>query len=142
MTRVRFSTRSVHWELCRPSTDNSARGRLLIPVGAVRQIVRWLKLIAGKSHFVERIACLPPISSVRRSFPMPQFRVEALENFIVRTLYVVPARSRAEAEPLCRAGQIAYESFQIEEGKKSGWRLSRFSRAIMTQSEHPAPPHF
>ena len=47
---------------------------------------------------------------------MPQFRVEALERFIVRTVYHVVAKNKAEAERQCKAGDVAYEHSTIEEG--------------------------
>jgi len=47
---------------------------------------------------------------------MPQYRVEALEKFVVRTVYYVEAKSRKQAESLCRSGQVAYEDKTIEEG--------------------------
>jgi hypothetical protein len=47
---------------------------------------------------------------------MPRFRVEALEKFVVRTVYEVEAATGAEAEGLCRSGQVSYDSAAIEEG--------------------------
>jgi len=47
---------------------------------------------------------------------MPNYRVEALEKFIVRTVYFVEAPSRKDAEALCRKGNAAYDEHQIEEG--------------------------
>lgn len=47
---------------------------------------------------------------------MPKYRVEALEKFIVRTTYYVEAKSRKEAEALCKAGKVAYDNKTIEEG--------------------------
>ena len=47
---------------------------------------------------------------------MPKYRVEALEKFVVRTVYYVEARSRKEAESLCRSGKVAYDDSTIEEG--------------------------
>ena len=47
---------------------------------------------------------------------MPRYRVEALEKFVVRTVYLVDAPSPAKAENLCRNGQAAYDERQIEEG--------------------------
>ena len=47
---------------------------------------------------------------------MPQFRVEALEKFIVRTVYIVEADDSLQAEATCRDGMSAYESATIEEG--------------------------
>jgi hypothetical protein len=47
---------------------------------------------------------------------MPQFRVEALEKFVVRTVYHVEADSPEQAEAICTAGEVAYDSKTIEEG--------------------------
>jgi len=47
---------------------------------------------------------------------MPMYRVEALEKFVVRTIYHVEAKSRKQAEALCRAGTVAYDDKTIEEG--------------------------
>jgi hypothetical protein len=47
---------------------------------------------------------------------MPQYRVEALEKFVVRTVYNVNAKSRKQAETLCRMGLVAYDEKSIEEG--------------------------
>ena len=47
---------------------------------------------------------------------MPRFRVEALEKFLVRTVYNVEAPTQDEAEKLCKAGKVAYEQKSIEEG--------------------------
>jgi hypothetical protein len=47
---------------------------------------------------------------------MPQYRVEALEKFVVRTTYYVEAKSPKQAEALCKAGQVAYDDKTIEEG--------------------------
>jgi len=47
---------------------------------------------------------------------MPQYRVEALEKFIVRTTYHVEARNKKAAETLCRMGLVAYDEKSIEEG--------------------------
>jgi hypothetical protein len=47
---------------------------------------------------------------------MPRYEVEALEKFVVRTVYVVTARSPQQAENLCRSGRVSYEKPQIEEG--------------------------
>lgn len=47
---------------------------------------------------------------------MPRYRVEALEKFIVRTVYHVEAADEEEAEALCKAGEVAYEGKTIEEG--------------------------
>jgi len=47
---------------------------------------------------------------------MPKYRIEALERFIIRTIYLVEANSPDEAEKLCKAGNVAYEDKSIEEG--------------------------
>lgn len=47
---------------------------------------------------------------------MPKYRVEALEKFIVRTVYVVEAPNPKKAEALCKAGDVAYDEKTIEEG--------------------------
>ena len=47
---------------------------------------------------------------------MPTFRIEALEKFIVRTVYHVEADSPEQAEQSCKAGEVAYDSKEIEEG--------------------------
>lgn len=47
---------------------------------------------------------------------MPKFRVEALEKFVVRTIYIVKATSPEQAEAFCKAGEVAYEDKTIEEG--------------------------
>ena len=46
-----------------------------------------------------------------------KFRVEALEKFVVRTVYTgVEAHDAAEAERLCRDGEVGYDGKEIEEG--------------------------
>ena len=47
---------------------------------------------------------------------MPKYRVEALEKFIVRTIYHVEAKTQKQAEALCREGKVAYDDMTIEEG--------------------------
>lgn len=47
---------------------------------------------------------------------MPKYRVEALEKFVVRTVYHVEADDPQMAEALCKAGGVAYEYKSIEEG--------------------------
>lgn len=47
---------------------------------------------------------------------MPKYRVEALEKFVVRTIYNVEASSPDEAEKLCKSGNAAYDDKTIEEG--------------------------
>jgi hypothetical protein len=45
-----------------------------------------------------------------------RYRVEALEKFVVRTVYFVEAKNPKQAEALCRDGKVAYEDKAIEEG--------------------------
>ena len=47
---------------------------------------------------------------------MPKYRVEALEKFIVHTVYIVEADTPKQAEQLCKAGDVAYGDKTIEEG--------------------------
>ena len=47
---------------------------------------------------------------------MPKYRVEALEKFVVRTTYFVDAKNEKEAAKLCKAGKVAYDDSEIEEG--------------------------
>ena len=47
---------------------------------------------------------------------MPEFRVTALEKFLVTTIYVVSAANPDEAERLCQEGEASYEQVSIEEG--------------------------
>ena len=47
---------------------------------------------------------------------MPKFRIEALEKFIVRTVYQAEAGTPEQAEQLCRNGKVAYDNRTIEEG--------------------------
>ena len=47
---------------------------------------------------------------------MPKYRVEALEKFVVRTVYHVEANNPEEAEAICKSGEVAYEQKTIEEG--------------------------
>ena len=47
---------------------------------------------------------------------MPTYRVEALEKFVVRTVYHVDADDAQQAERLCKAGEAAYDDKTIEEG--------------------------
>jgi hypothetical protein len=53
---------------------------------------------------------------------MPRYRVEALEKFVVRTVYFVEAPSRESAEKHCRSGDAAYDEHQIEEGDETWLR--------------------
>lgn len=47
---------------------------------------------------------------------MPIYRVEALEKFVVRTVYHVEAKSPKHAETLCKSGEVAYDDKTVEEG--------------------------
>lgn len=47
---------------------------------------------------------------------MTRFRVEALEKFVVRTVYHVEASDEADAERRCKSGDAAYDTKTIEEG--------------------------
>lgn len=47
---------------------------------------------------------------------MPQYRVEALEKFVVRTVYIVEADDPQQAEAKCKASEVAYDESSIEEG--------------------------
>lgn len=47
---------------------------------------------------------------------MPRFEVEALEKFLIRTIYYVEAANPQQAEELCRAGKVGYEYHSVEEG--------------------------
>ena len=55
--------------------------------------------------------------TVHRKGMTMKFRVEALEKFVVRTVYEgVEARDAVEAERLCREGGVGFDSKEIEEG--------------------------
>jgi hypothetical protein len=45
-----------------------------------------------------------------------KYRVEALEKFVVRTVYFVEAKSKNQAEAMCRDGKVSYDYKTIEEG--------------------------
>lgn len=47
---------------------------------------------------------------------MPQYRIEALEKFTVRTVYLAEADTPEQAEQLCKSGEIAYDKHTNEEG--------------------------
>jgi len=47
---------------------------------------------------------------------MPRYRIEALEKFVVRTVYVVEADTSEQAEQLCKDGEVAYDDKTVEEG--------------------------
>lgn len=55
---------------------------------------------------------------------MPNYRVEALEKFIVRTVYYeVEADSPEEAVDICKSGALAYEEKHIEDGDEE-WLMT------------------
>lgn len=71
---------------------------------------------------------------------MPRFRVESLEKFVVRTVYLVTARSPKQAEQLCRSGQAAYDEHQIEEGDEEWLKtVSITIQGAATAPRHPTP---
>jgi hypothetical protein len=47
---------------------------------------------------------------------MPKYRVEALEKFVVRTVYHVEADHPKLAEVKCQNGEVGYDQRTIEEG--------------------------
>jgi len=47
---------------------------------------------------------------------MPQFRVTALEKFLVQTVYIVTAECSEEAEALCKNGSESYQHLSVDEG--------------------------
>ena len=47
---------------------------------------------------------------------MPKYRIEAIEKFVVRTIYVVDAVDPQQAEAKCRSGEAAYNQSSIQEG--------------------------
>ena len=47
---------------------------------------------------------------------MPTFRIEALEKFVVRTVYRIEADDPQQAEARCKSGAYAYDESSIEEG--------------------------
>ena len=47
---------------------------------------------------------------------MPIFRIEALEKFVVLTVYQVEADTPQQAEELCKSGEVGYDENAIEEG--------------------------
>lgn len=49
---------------------------------------------------------------------MPRYCVEALEKFVVRTIYHVNAADPDAAEKLCQSGQTAYDGMSVEEGNE------------------------
>ena len=49
---------------------------------------------------------------------MRRYRIEALEKFIVRTVYFVEADTPEQAEQLCKSGETAYDQQTIEEGEE------------------------
>jgi hypothetical protein len=61
---------------------------------------------------------------------MPRYCVEALEKFIVRTVYYVAAKSPKQAEKQCRSGDVAYDEHQIEEGDETWLRTVSIRRVV------------
>ena len=47
---------------------------------------------------------------------MPKYRIEALEKFVVRTVYHVDADDPDDAETLCKSGEVSYDDKTVEEG--------------------------
>ena len=47
---------------------------------------------------------------------MRRYRIEALEKFIVRTVYFVEADTPEQAEQFCKSGETGYDQKTIEEG--------------------------
>lgn len=47
---------------------------------------------------------------------MPRYRVEALEKFVVRTIYYVDTKTPEKAVALCKSGEVAYDTSSVEEG--------------------------
>jgi hypothetical protein len=45
-----------------------------------------------------------------------RYRVEALEKFVVRTVYFVQAKSKKQAEAMCREGKVGYDEKIVEDG--------------------------
>ena len=52
---------------------------------------------------------------------MPKYRVEALEKFVVRTVYHVDADDPQQAEARCKSGAVAYDQSTIEESGNDVW---------------------
>jgi hypothetical protein len=52
---------------------------------------------------------------------MPKYRVEALEKFVVRTVYEVEAADPQQAEARCKSGHVAYDQCSIEESGNEVW---------------------
>jgi len=69
---------------------------------------------------------------------MPRFNVEALEKFVVRTVYRnVEAATKKAAEELCKAGKVAYDEQTVEEGDEE-W-IETVSVEPSNQGETSAP---
>jgi len=47
---------------------------------------------------------------------MPIYRIEALEKFVVRTVYHVDADTPQQAAELCKSGEVGYDEKAVEEG--------------------------
>lgn len=61
---------------------------------------------------------------------MPQYEVEALEKFLVRTVYRTEATSKQEAETLCRSGKVAYDKLSVEEGGEEWIKTLSISESV------------
>jgi len=59
------------------------------------------------------------------------YQVEALEKFVVRTVYRVEAEDPQQAESLCKQGKVAYHRYQIEEGDEVWLETVRVERLTM-----------
>ena len=70
--------------------------------------IEWLGITSPSNPFAQ--------TTTDRKIIMPRFRIEALEKFVVRTVYFVDADDPEQAEALCKSSQIAYEQKTIEEG--------------------------
>jgi hypothetical protein len=69
---------------------------------------------------------------------VPRYRVEALEKFVVRTVYFVTARSPKQAEKACRSGRVAYEEQQIEAGDEE-WIQTISVAVSISEQRQPVP---
>lgn len=74
-------------------------------------------------------------NKLRRPATRP-YRVEALEKFVVRTVYFVTAPNKHAAERLCKAGEIAYDESSIEEGNEE-WLATLSIRAVSNKETFP-----
>jgi hypothetical protein len=72
---------------------------------------------------------------------MPRFRVDALEKFLVRTTYYVDAKSKKEAERLCKSGKVSYEDSKTQEGDEE-WIETTEVEELPASSENPEKKNF